>query len=1344
MADLSQEDVAALDAIDGLQSPEKHVIDALAQQESGGDPNAIGPQTRFGRAKGKFQVLDSTAADPGFGITPLADPFDAIQSERFATDYLTNLKSKYSGDTRQALAAYNWGTGNFDNWLKTGGGDESKWPLQTQKYVRQIMARAENTMSSEDMHALDLIDQEQQLPPPLSPGAPISAKATPRQAALHNTILGRTLDQAGASIAEQTRDGHPAGLSEEDRKALDEIDSSGDWNRKLSTAGALNEPVVSFWNGMNETLIQGLSLNYSDELAGVIAGTADLTRGKSYSAGYERGLKQERQLLAAFAAAHPYIAGGTTFFGGLLTGGLLIGAPEKAAAEFVIQAAKNTLMRRTAIGAGLGAGYGTVAGFGAGEGDLKGRAKGAGFGAAAGAVIGGGASAALPPVIEVLAPPVRFLSGWFRKMFSSPGELTRITGSHDPVHPPTLARSPEELAAQRTAFPTAEPGLSPGMVPSQDATFADLAAAAKKPNEPAPNIAIASERKSSLIPGPQNFQIVTGDKLASKVVAVAEPTPNLPVAPVVNPPLAENQPLSAPVKTAIEAATTPAKPLPVDPATGELNFNYIRTTEDAKQFLFAVGKAHADFSGQRRGVMTWDDTIELSKSIPVDELAGRMVPGNIANAEETLAIKLAMVKSSEAVDKRVSEIMAAGGPENLSAVARWEFERMVTRHLMLQRAFTGARGELGRALNAQKIMAAEAASAEQIAAHIEEVGAENIDKLIVAIAKRGKTPATLSGLLRKYDKPELWDKFYEAYIAGRMSSVTMNVVNLFSNTVTALAAAPEKATAIAISKLLHKPEDRLNWIEMMDGYHALLTSARTGIAAAKDRLATGQPSGKFSVTEGMHPRAIGGTLGKVIRSPGLPPAIADEFFRNTTANLRHHILAARQARKEGATGAAVGPRMLDIMENDLVLLDKAIEAQKQGKSGMVPPNITDAEAVGAYNTFTKKLSKFGRQFQALVRSDPSGLSPFMFLFIRTNTNIAKWAGERTPLAVLSPTVRAALSGANGPEAQATAYARMAVGSAVISGGFLTTLEGHMTGNGPANRQEFNELWATGWRPNSFFINGNYYSHTVLGPVSNLLSFGADLHDLGVASDKQPAIWDQSFTDAVGHVIMAGAHLADVNIVDISAARGLADLFDALGSLGQDNGKSLWKLIADKIMGFEPVIVDQFARMHDPYQREIQGFWDQVQSKIPFLRESLPARLDSWGRPLPATEKLGPDLLTPIITSRATTDPVDLAAGRAGIHPGKVGKQIQGADLTPQEAHRYQELAGTAAYAGVLALVTAPGFDQLPYFIRQDLINGQIILGRDQAKDQMVLEFPTLFPRIIDSELKKLDDPQAED
>ena len=112
-----------------------NMIDALIMAESGGNPMAVSPVG----AQGLAQVMPATARDPGFGVTPLEDPFDPVQSRRFAKEYLGAMLKRYKGNLPAALVAYNAGPGNADKFVKAGN-DFSVLPKrsETEPYVKKI------------------------------------------------------------------------------------------------------------------------------------------------------------------------------------------------------------------------------------------------------------------------------------------------------------------------------------------------------------------------------------------------------------------------------------------------------------------------------------------------------------------------------------------------------------------------------------------------------------------------------------------------------------------------------------------------------------------------------------------------------------------------------------------------------------------------------------------------------------------------------------------------------------------------------------------------------------------------------------------------------------------------------------------------------------------------------------------------------------------------------------------------------------------------------------------------------------------------------------------------------
>lgn len=131
MADISQLSDADLQAA-LAQSNALSPLDAIRQIESGGAPDSSTITNAKSGASGAFQTMAATVKDPGFGVKPSNGTVQ--DNARVGRDYFNALAGKYGGDQSLAAAAYNWGPGNVDKWLKNGA-DLNKLPTETLNYV---------------------------------------------------------------------------------------------------------------------------------------------------------------------------------------------------------------------------------------------------------------------------------------------------------------------------------------------------------------------------------------------------------------------------------------------------------------------------------------------------------------------------------------------------------------------------------------------------------------------------------------------------------------------------------------------------------------------------------------------------------------------------------------------------------------------------------------------------------------------------------------------------------------------------------------------------------------------------------------------------------------------------------------------------------------------------------------------------------------------------------------------------------------------------------------------------------------------------------------------------------
>jgi len=115
------------------------LIEAVIHTESGFDAQAVSPVG----AQGLMQLMPATAEE--LGVT---DPFDAEQNIKAGSKYLKQLMNRYDGDTRLALAAYNWGMGNLER-------KSNQMPQETVSYVARVTGLMQHGLHTSSPQKLD-------------------------------------------------------------------------------------------------------------------------------------------------------------------------------------------------------------------------------------------------------------------------------------------------------------------------------------------------------------------------------------------------------------------------------------------------------------------------------------------------------------------------------------------------------------------------------------------------------------------------------------------------------------------------------------------------------------------------------------------------------------------------------------------------------------------------------------------------------------------------------------------------------------------------------------------------------------------------------------------------------------------------------------------------------------------------------------------------------------------------------------------------------------------------------------------------------------------------------------
>lgn len=130
---------------------EPSLVAAVIKAESRFDPEATSSRGAYGL----MQLLPETARFVSERAGIRGDYRDPETNIRIGTRYLSYLHSRYDGDQRLALAAYNSGEGRVDRWLSGGDFDVSRdIPFaETRDYVENVL---ESQRTYEELYGRDL------------------------------------------------------------------------------------------------------------------------------------------------------------------------------------------------------------------------------------------------------------------------------------------------------------------------------------------------------------------------------------------------------------------------------------------------------------------------------------------------------------------------------------------------------------------------------------------------------------------------------------------------------------------------------------------------------------------------------------------------------------------------------------------------------------------------------------------------------------------------------------------------------------------------------------------------------------------------------------------------------------------------------------------------------------------------------------------------------------------------------------------------------------------------------------------------------------------------------------
>lgn len=724
---------------------------------------------------------------------------------------------------------------------------------------------------------------------------------------------------------------------------------------------------------------------------------------------------------------------------------------------------------------------------------------------------------------------------------------------------------------------------------------------------------------------------------------------------------------------------------------GNIRLEKLDTPQDISRALSTIEK-RVGFDAATRGRVSNAETERLAADLNMtpEALISRR-KGQAFNAEEALAARQILAKSSNELVNAAKRIKAMDNPgDDLMA----DFQQKLVRHVAIQEQIAGATAEAGRALQQFSMVArSKAVRRDVLTSMVQAGGGEGRVKATadILLDTIETEPGKFQVLASQLSKPKFSDKLVELYVNMLLSRPATHVVNVVSNTLTSLGQVPEHATAALIGKgrEIAKGEaiDRVTSSEVGARAFGLIQGAKEGARLFAESVRTGQPSDIVSKVEGIGMKAISGRKGEVIRLPTRMLTAADEFYKGVARRMELNGEAVRIAHREGLKGDAAKDRIAELVANPTdTMLEHSFDYAR-------------------YLTFQRPLGSVSGGAAAMTRDAP--LLKLVITFVRTPTNLLKFAAERSPAAPLLKEWRKDFTA--GGAKRDLAIARMMVGSGFAATIYEAALAGHITGSTPSDPAKAQMMRANGWQPYSIKSGDTYYSYSRLDPLSTTLGMAADM------ALKRDGMTDRQLEDY--SALMAASVVS--NLANKTWLSGASDFIEATSDWERYGPGYVRKLAASVTT---PGISSTVAQAIDPTMRDTRSIGDAIEARIPGLSMSLPAKRDIWGQPITNSGGLGPDLASPIWTSTDKHDPVSeevLATGARFSPPQRSfkrdGKRVE---LTPQQYEQLSAKSGGYTREGVEGLMRQQGWSALSDDARAAAIRKAADFAKKRARSEL--------------------------
>lgn len=713
----------------------------------------------------------------------------------------------------------------------------------------------------------------------------------------------------------------------------------------------------------------------------------------------------------------------------------------------------------------------------------------------------------------------------------------------------------------------------------------------------------------------------------------------------------------------------------------------------------------------RRGVRTWDQTIEAAKrkgTLSWEDVAERKI-GEAYNAEQGLRAEYYLNQAAKDVADMGAAVRNAprGSAESLEAQAA--LAHASTKLLTAIEQVAGVKAEAGRALNAQKILLKASDRARGLKAVIDRAGGPNRMEELARMLGDAKTLEEAGQLAKASLKSD--SRLFRTYLQILLSNVVTHVKNVTGpmtlgalNEVASVGASGIGAVRKGLADLRGVPlkGDRVALRETLTAARASFDAVEEALTNARKAWDTGE---NIYGGHGVSGQTVtsGPIEGKY--TPLRMLKVEDEFTATVTHREALHRLADRRA-LEMVDQGKIKPAEADAYARELIK-NPDERLQKQ------------VDEYIRYRMMTRPLGKRGQDLSRFLSHNPMRyMAPFRGIAM----NIPKTAMEFSPLSPFIKETRDAIRA--GGAARDMAIARWGVGTALATWAWNKVMGGNITGGGPLDPGQ-RAIWAQTHEPYSVKVGDKWVSYAGAEPIAMTIGTVADFHDVYRDGKLRGADLEKA---AKG--IVAGMAK---NLTSKTFLRTMSNFAQAIGS-----GEA-WKMdrfVEDFAGSWVPAGLGSLARNLDPIERETNGIIERAQSRLPVLREGLPPAYDVFGaakqtgapqemKSIGDAAKVAYGLTSPARVVALKQDPLPVELERLGVGIQKAPDKIMDVKLDRDQYAVFAKHYGLLTRQMLEKAMATPEYARASDELRREIVSRTIEVAHKAATPMMIAASPRL-------------------